>query len=143
MDGAITSWAWSGGSPTSMLQQANEELEILEAQYPNRFEYLKIELKSFISLIESQNKNDYNMGFYVNPTSSSTTTQASTTEKRRKNGCHDLQKVRRVDSNIEAKVEKYEKVECEGQVTKKKRIDAVMEKAQACLNKIQLFKTSF
>lgn len=36
-----------------ILEQAKEELQILEAQQPNRFNYLKLELKSFISFLES------------------------------------------------------------------------------------------
>lgn len=37
-----------------MLKQAKEELQMLETQYPNRFGHLKMELKSFILLLESQ-----------------------------------------------------------------------------------------
>lgn len=36
-----------------ILEQAKEELQILEAQQPDRFNYLKLELKSFISFLES------------------------------------------------------------------------------------------
>lgn len=37
-----------------MEEQAREELELLEAQYPNQYEYLKHELKSFIFELESK-----------------------------------------------------------------------------------------
>lgn len=37
-----------------MIEQAKEELQILETQQPKRFNYLKLELKSFISHLESQ-----------------------------------------------------------------------------------------
>lgn len=36
-----------------MIEQAKEELQILELEHPDRFEYLKLDLKSFI-LLESQ-----------------------------------------------------------------------------------------
>lgn len=35
-------------------EQANAELQSLQLLYPNRFEYLKLELKSFIHLLQSQ-----------------------------------------------------------------------------------------
>lgn len=38
-----------------MIDQAREELQNLEVQYPKRFEPLKLQLKSFISLLESGN----------------------------------------------------------------------------------------
>lgn len=37
-----------------MIEKAKEELQMLETQHPNRFDYLKLELKSFISLLQSQ-----------------------------------------------------------------------------------------
>ncbi|KAK4480041.1 hypothetical protein RD792_013098 [Penstemon davidsonii] len=43
-----------GTSTNMMIEQAKEELEILEFQHPNRFQYLKMELKTFISDFESQ-----------------------------------------------------------------------------------------
>lgn len=50
-----------------MEEQAKKELEMLEAQYPNQFEYLKQELRSFIiqqqdslSLLFPQNDNHVN-----------------------------------------------------------------------------------
>ncbi|KAL3838776.1 hypothetical protein ACJIZ3_023367 [Penstemon smallii] len=47
-------WTLSRTSTNMMIEQANEELEILEFQHPNRFQYLKMELKTFISDFESQ-----------------------------------------------------------------------------------------
>ncbi|XP_057492049.1 uncharacterized protein LOC130777660 [Actinidia eriantha] len=109
-----------------MIEQAKEELQILEGQHPNRFEYLKLELKSFISLHQSQNNN--NMAFSPNsislPVSSTATTQASSSSKKRKKivTCSELRKhkIPRVD-----------------------RVEVVLERAQACLRKIHQFKTSF
>ncbi len=61
-----------------MEEQAKEELEILETQHPNRFKYLKLELESFIFLLQSQTtqlllpENSTSTSF---PTSSTATTQ--------------------------------------------------------------------
>ncbi|GKV20357.1 hypothetical protein SLEP1_g30494 [Rubroshorea leprosula] len=41
-------------SPSEMIQQAKEELELLETHHPNRFQYLKLDLKAFILLLQSQ-----------------------------------------------------------------------------------------
>ncbi|KAG8373552.1 hypothetical protein BUALT_Bualt11G0036400 [Buddleja alternifolia] len=43
---------WGSRNRNSVIEQAKEELEILELQHPNKFEYLKTELKAFISDFE-------------------------------------------------------------------------------------------
>ena len=45
---------WSYGKGREMEEQAKEELQMLEAQYPNHFEFLKLELKSYIFLLQSE-----------------------------------------------------------------------------------------
>jgi len=55
-----------------MIEKAKEELETLENQHPERFDYLKHELKSFISLLQSQQ-----LVVDPLPTTSTATTQGS------------------------------------------------------------------
>lgn len=40
---------------SGVIECAKEELEILELQHPNRFDYLKMDLKDFISDFQSSN----------------------------------------------------------------------------------------
>ncbi|KNA03608.1 hypothetical protein SOVF_207220 [Spinacia oleracea] len=96
-----------------MIEKAKEELQMLETLHPHRFDYLKTELKSFISLLQSQILPEYL------PTTSSATTQASTSMKRKR------------ESDGKRVVKR-----------KRDRVDVVLEKAQACLLKIQEFKFS-
>ena len=63
MERLSTSWEYlsaAGTATKDVLEQAKEELQILEAQQPNRFNYLKLELKSLISLLESQSSDVLN-----------------------------------------------------------------------------------
>lgn len=57
----------------SVIEQAKEELETLEAQYPNRFRSLKVELQSFIFL-HSQNLS-------LNPSASPSSPSSSSSHK--------------------------------------------------------------
>ncbi|CAJ1960691.1 unnamed protein product [Sphenostylis stenocarpa] len=45
---------WNEGKGSRMEEQAKEELELLEAQYPNQHEYLKHELKSLIFQLQTK-----------------------------------------------------------------------------------------
>ncbi|XP_060192812.1 uncharacterized protein LOC132622254 [Lycium barbarum] len=109
------------------MEQAKEELEILEAQHPNKFEYLKLELRSFISLLESHHSDPV-------PSSSYIATQESSSNRKRKNGSF--------GSPEEPKKKLQRALQESVGCTKRSRIDVVMERAQACLQKIQQFKTS-
>ncbi|KAJ8549811.1 hypothetical protein K7X08_033518 [Anisodus acutangulus] len=109
------------------MEQAKQELEILETQYPNKFEYLKLELRSFISLLESHYSDPV-------PSSSYVATQESSSNRKRKNGSFVSQE--------EPKKKLQKVVQDTVGCTKRSRIDVVMERAQACLRKIQRFKTS-
>ncbi|XP_044476282.1 uncharacterized protein LOC123203878 [Mangifera indica] len=115
-------------SSWKMIEQAKEELQILETFHPNRFDYLKLELKSFIFLLQSQHNND----LIYHPSSSTATTQASTNNRKRK-------KVGLRCRNEELK-HKFQKVF--GEFKGRDRIDLVLEKAQSCLRKIQEVKSS-
>ncbi|KAL3527366.1 hypothetical protein ACH5RR_012022 [Cinchona calisaya] len=156
MEGLSTSWGYCSGSVLTtmeMIEQAKEELQILEAQHPNRFNYLKLELKSFISHFESQilllssdNDNNMNIVSCANPTSvsisSSVTTQESSVGKKRKKS--DLESMQVMEGkNIEASKQKFQRVVGDGCSKRRDRIDVVFERAQACLEKIQQFKTNF
>ncbi|XP_057538941.1 uncharacterized protein LOC130817325 [Amaranthus tricolor] len=103
-----------------MLEKAKEELEMLETLHPNRFHYLKNELNSFISLLQSQLIVD------SLPSTSYATTQASTTMRRKR---------KRVCLKNEIEIENGKK-----ERKQKDRVDILLEKAQACLRKIQDFK---
>ncbi|MCD9559178.1 hypothetical protein HAX54_017001 [Datura stramonium] len=109
------------------MEQAKQELEILETQYPNKFEYLKLELRSFISFLESHYSDSL-------PSSSYVDTQESSSNKKRKNGSFASQE--------EPKKKLQRVVQRTVCCSKRSRIDVVMERAQACLQKIQGFKTS-
>lgn len=118
-----------------MIEQAKEELLILETQHPSRFDHLKLELKSFISQLESQSFVEENM-LHSLPTSAATTQASSTIRKKRKKG----------DVNFEAYRQKYFQLSgCDDAYMKRRdrNIEAVIEKAQVCLHKIKLFKTAF
>ncbi|KAL3649484.1 hypothetical protein CASFOL_005887 [Castilleja foliolosa] len=98
-----------------LIERAKEELEILEAQHPNKYECLKMDLKAFISGFHE---------FHSEPTCFSTATrESSSCRKKRRNmdGCEVF-----VDSN-------------RGGMNK---TDIVLEKAQQCLQKIQHLKNS-
>ncbi|KAL3649476.1 hypothetical protein CASFOL_005879 [Castilleja foliolosa] len=102
-----------------LIERAKEELEILEAQHPNKYECLKMDLKAFISGFH---------GFHSEPTCFSTATRESSScrkKRRNMNGCEVF-----VDSNG-------------GGMNKRRcKTDVVLEKAQQCLHKIQHLKNS-
>ncbi|XP_034684480.1 uncharacterized protein LOC117913586 [Vitis riparia] len=128
--------------PSSMslrvIQQAKEELEMLEAQHPNRFHSLKLDLKSFIFLHSQNlflNSNCNSNTSSSSPSSSqcphhkmpSATTQASSNSSRkRKRGIFDDE-----ESN-----QKFQRVDGD-------RVDVVLKRAEVCLQKIQDLKTNF
>ncbi|OIV95687.1 hypothetical protein TanjilG_01481 [Lupinus angustifolius] len=134
---------------------AKEELNMLETQYPNQYESLKLELRSFILQLQSNH--------HDSPLIPQKTflpfldTQEST--------CFDKRKMSNIISNnygLELALEDSEVMEvmidegCEleppmnaewkgGKSRKDKRkdrVDLVLERAQACLNKIRHFKTT-
>ncbi|KAJ4724254.1 hypothetical protein OWV82_003262 [Melia azedarach] len=114
-----------------MIEQAKEELEMLETQHPHRFGYLKMELKSFIFLLESQynNNNNNNNPISLPTYSTAAATQASTSRKRKKGGSEsEICKMVRRNGAFKHK--------------RRDRIDLVLEKAQSCLRKIQQLKSS-
>lgn len=55
----LTTIKWSNGKRNNMMEeQAKEELEILEDQYPNQYEFLKQELRTFILELQNSKHQD-------------------------------------------------------------------------------------
>ncbi|XP_057809303.1 uncharacterized protein LOC131023748 [Salvia miltiorrhiza] len=97
------------GSRESLIEQAKEEIEILEQEHPNKFTSLKQELRAFISQLEAELLLDKptTISIFAETQESSTTNNTKNVVKRRR---------------------------C--------KTDAVLERAQQCLHKIQHLKTS-
>ncbi|KAK4602339.1 hypothetical protein RGQ29_011400 [Quercus rubra] len=144
---------WNNQRSKRMIEeQAKEELEILETQHPNRFEYLKLELKSFIFHIQSQSQlplpENYSPSSF--PTSSIATTQESTSNRKRKVG--DCLCVLMEDGNESPKKKlqmgttnimgNMKGITTNRKINNRERVDEVLERAQACLQKIQHLKAS-
>ncbi|KAK4278148.1 hypothetical protein QN277_016036 [Acacia crassicarpa] len=112
-----------------MEQQAKQELEMLESLYPDRFQYLKLDLKSFISHDHLSKTCSFH--------SSMVDTQESTSLDQRK------RKKKRTANEDSEHSDQHD--ECYWSVKKKKkkdRVDLVLERAEACLRKIRQFKAS-
>ncbi|KAL1566711.1 hypothetical protein AAHA92_02286 [Salvia divinorum] len=100
----------------SLIEQAKEEVEILEDHHPNKFNSLKQDLRAFISELEdSQNL----LLKHTTISIFSETQESSTTNKRKE--------VALVGG---------------GGMKKRCKTDAVLERAQQCLHKIRQLKTS-
>ncbi|KAI0528725.1 hypothetical protein KFK09_001267 [Dendrobium nobile] len=104
-----------------MTERAKEELKSLEARHPSRFDYLKLELQSLIS--------DYDL----NPSfpDSSPGTQVSSNRKRRGG---DL-----CDEDLGFRLEKKKMMKW----SPEDRAEVAIERAKACLRRLQLVKESF
>ncbi|XP_031401340.1 uncharacterized protein LOC116211210 isoform X2 [Punica granatum] len=127
-----------------MMEQAREELQKLESQHPKRFATLKMELKSFISLLESNSSGRlcYTDGSVSSlPPCSTATTQASTCRKRKVVGFREPN-----NKAAEMEMEMEEEDADTTFMNKKKRrdsVETVLERARLCLRKIRELKTSF
>ncbi|KAL0462534.1 UNVERIFIED_CONTAM: hypothetical protein Slati_0141000 [Sesamum latifolium] len=97
-----------------VIERAKEELEILEMQHPNHFHTLKLDLRAFISEAELHHHSHNNAAI------SAATQESSSSRKLKRNSDRD------------------------GGMMKRRRCktDAVLERAQQCLHKIQHLKTS-
>ncbi|CDP01721.1 unnamed protein product [Coffea canephora] len=141
MEGSSSLWGYgsvSGSKTKEMIEQAKEELQILEAQQPDNFNYLKDELKSFISRLESQSLPLPSAGFFLFFMGTSllyivVITESSACKKRKKEDSLE-------DENIEGPKRKSQRVAGD---ERRNRIDLAIERARECLEKIQRFKTSF
>ncbi|KAL0927220.1 hypothetical protein M5K25_001382 [Dendrobium thyrsiflorum] len=114
---------------TWMTERAKEELKSLEARHPSRFDYLKLELQSLIS--------DYDLNpsfpnLISSSSSSSARTQVSSNRKRRGG---DL-----CDEDLGFGLEKKKK---KMKWSPEDRAEVAIERAKACLRRLQLVKESF
>ncbi|KEH34567.1 hypothetical protein MtrunA17_Chr3g0109201 [Medicago truncatula] len=134
------------------LEQAKEELEMLETLYPNQHDYLKHELRSFISHL--QNSYSYSHPLPQNNTSLTAflDTEESTSLEHIKSIQLALPEREEVMKEGKKGAENSELESPKSVVIKhcpsrrknkrKDRVDLVLEKAQNCLKKIRHFKTS-
>ncbi|CAL0301384.1 unnamed protein product [Lupinus luteus] len=134
---------------------AKEELNMLETQYPNQYEYLKLELRSFILQLQS-NHHDSPL-LPQNTLLHFLDTEESTCLDKRKmsnniGNNYGLELALEDSEVMEVMIDEgYElkssmNAECKGYKSgkskRKDRVDLVLERAQACLRKIRHFKTS-
>ncbi|XP_061340269.1 uncharacterized protein LOC133286816 [Gastrolobium bilobum] len=136
-----------------MEEQAKEELKMLEAQYPNQYEYLKHELRSFIFQLQSKHQdsqllpeNNHCSTLIFHDTEESTTLE----QRKRSNYGLEMALAERVvmgggkiDESSELESSKTVVTKhCSSRKNKRKdRVDLVLERAQTCLKKIQHLKT--
>ncbi|KAF8009343.1 hypothetical protein BT93_J0364 [Corymbia citriodora subsp. variegata] len=111
-----------------MIEQAKQELEILETQHPGRHSYLKLEIKSFILDIESDHLLHHHTPSPP-PSSFTVATQESSNSRKRKK--------RVVQETASTRAEAGP-----SPLKKRSRIDAVLDRAISCLRKIQELKAS-
>ncbi|XP_027931194.1 uncharacterized protein LOC114187211 [Vigna unguiculata] len=139
----------------SMMEElAKEELELLEAQYPNQHEYLKHELKSFIFQLQTKNldsellleHNHCNNHFVFLDTEESTSLEGQ--KKSIDCGLEPALGDRVVtegeiseSSELETPKSNVMKHSSSRKNKRKDRVDLVLERAQVCLKKIKHLKT--
>ncbi|XP_058097877.1 uncharacterized protein LOC131242916 [Magnolia sinica] len=121
------------------VEQAREELQILESQHPNRFDYLKLELKTFISESDKfssssrfLSENLHSLGDDSHSTSAST--QVSSNRRKRKDSKFQ-------ECGVDFQKSKPKIRRCG--VVSEDRVDMVIQRAEACLQKIKETKENF
>ncbi|KAD2269220.1 hypothetical protein R6Q59_003336 [Mikania micrantha] len=110
-----------------MKQQAMQELKLLEAQYPTRFHYLKLQLKEFINHLDEddpQSLKHKHQQFHP-----SIITQESSSSRKR--------------WREEEKDDGYSKPKPKPKIRRKKGVCDAIHKAEACLRKIRTLKSLF
>ncbi|XP_004500423.1 uncharacterized protein [Cicer arietinum] len=121
------------------LEQAKEELEMLQTLYPNQHHILKQELSSFIFQLQYSH-------FQSHPLSQNNTSLAYLVDTQESTSLEQTKRIQLALPDGEKKVvmEKGKTSELQSPNTRKRkdRVDLVLEKAQICLKKIRLFKTS-
>ncbi|CAL5202739.1 unnamed protein product [Lathyrus oleraceus] len=129
------------------LEQAKQELKMLETLYPNQHHYLKHELRSFIIQYSySQPLPQYHTSLAFLDTEESTNLEQT---KGMKLGLPDIEEVTEKkkkgaeSSELESPKSVVVKHYPSSRKNKRKdRVDLVLERAQNCLKKIRHFKTS-
>ncbi|XP_022968454.1 uncharacterized protein LOC111467682 isoform X2 [Cucurbita maxima] len=143
----MTDLEWSEARKRMIEDQAKAELESLQLLHPNRFEYLKLELKSFIQLLQSQSQseelfhqpNAVEASRRRSPSSLAPDSQESSScRKRRKMEEGGQMKV--YGDRLQREIAESETGDKNGR--RRDRVDVVLERAVVCLRKIQRFKTA-
>ncbi|XP_022018365.1 uncharacterized protein LOC110918336 [Helianthus annuus] len=108
-----------------MKELAKQELKLLEAQHPTRFNFLKLQLKEFIHLLDQEEEEDQQQQqFYHSPI-----TQESSSSRKR--------------GREEEMDDGYKKRENKIPRRTRQGIRDAIHKAEACLHKIQTLKSFF
>ncbi|KAK9117857.1 hypothetical protein Scep_015950 [Stephania cephalantha] len=127
----------SSWCPSWAVEQAREELEVLESMYPYRFEYLKLELKSFINSAEEE-EDEQELKHHHNKNSNSSSISISTQAS-----CNRKRKSSRDGEMVAVVNKKYRKLNHNNVDGAKGKVETAMERAEACLRKIREVKRSF
>ncbi|MED6118687.1 hypothetical protein PIB30_005159 [Stylosanthes scabra] len=138
-----------------MEEEALEELKKLEAQYPNQFEHLKNELRSFITQLQSDSPPQPENNNIHYDTQESTSLEQMKKIKSYGLGLALADKVMKMEGKIDEEgcelvesprtvIVKHHHPHPSSMNKKRKvdRVDLVLERAQACLKKIRHLKTS-
>ncbi|CAN8272729.1 unnamed protein product [Cochlearia groenlandica] len=129
-----------------LVETAQEELEILQTQYPNRFAYLKSDLESFISDLREVHappcaSSSSSSSSLVVLTQESSNCKIKNHHKKRK--CT-KEKFGDQESSSSSSTGKIDKNMMSHRVVTKRedRVELVLERAQLCLQKIRDVKAS-
>ncbi|XXG60374.1 hypothetical protein AAC387_Pa04g2298 [Persea americana] len=133
-------------SESWILEQAKEELQILEAQHPERFDYLKLQLKSFISDLTCPNfssSSSHSLTQHLPSSSCAALSTSAATQvfvrtvssNRRKRKGSEIRGMGVADSIPKRRIHRLDSSDA--------RVDIVIERAEACLRKIRQVKESF
>ncbi|KAL8133821.1 hypothetical protein AgCh_009037 [Apium graveolens] len=137
-----------------VIEQAKKELEKLETQYPNSFQSLKIELKTFISQLEDEQEDKLSsQQYYSFPTTTASTHVSSTIKKKRKKSSDgDVKEMSDDDDDGAQSKSKMMYIKkrsrcCENGYEKRVDVssdaDAAIERARVCLQKVQQLRVNF
>ncbi|XP_022157363.1 uncharacterized protein LOC111024084 [Momordica charantia] len=139
----MSSLEWGKGRKRMIEEQATEELEALQLLHPDRFEYLKLELKSFIQLLQSQSQSDHPNAHEASkpsPTSLAPDSQESSSCRKRRKIIEESGSEKACGNRLHrATAAESETGEMIG---RRNRVDVVLERAVVCLRKIRRFKTA-
>ncbi|XP_058749094.1 uncharacterized protein LOC131622068 [Vicia villosa] len=125
------------------LEQAKQELKMLETLYPNQHNYLKHELRTFII----QHSYSHPLPQYHTSLAFLDTEESTNLEQTKglKLGLPDIEEVKEKKDIESSELEPPKSVvikHSSRQNKRKDRVDLVLERAQNCLKKIRHFKTS-
>ncbi|XP_022933879.1 uncharacterized protein LOC111441161 isoform X1 [Cucurbita moschata] len=141
---------WSEARKRMIEDQAKAELESLQLLHPNRFEYLKLELKSFIQLLQSQSQSRSEELFHQpntveasrrrSPSTLAPDSQAESSSCRKRRKMEEGGQMKVYGNGLRREIAESETGDKNGR--RRDRVDVVLERAVVCLRKIQRFKTA-